>query len=288
MSFGSAKPKPAAAPADPTEKPSLYQDIKQDGFFSGIADYVQDHLSSHKDEVSMVEQHKIEAANAAAEEELVRQEIADGVKNEETTAKPGIMEDIRHDGILGGITDWVKDSLPGHSDKPAAMYHQEFGEAPPPEAMEALDEIIQQEYVPSNVRPTRSLTAGTVISETKVTPQDLMKQGRFFELPPVRLPPVAEPSAIPGMGTRAVVAAPATVMPSAAAPVAMPTAAPVAMPMMGTRTVMAAPMVQTVAAPTMMAAPTPIYASTPTIGMAAPMPVTMAAPGTTTMARVIG
>mmetsp|Transcript_38293 Transcript_38293/g.69888 ORF Transcript_38293/g.69888 Transcript_38293/m.69888 type:complete len:288 (+) Transcript_38293:99-962(+) len=287
MSFGSAKPKPAA-PVDPTEKPSLYQDIKQDGFFSGIADYVQDHLGSHKDEVSMVEQHKIEAANAAAEEELVRQEIADGVKNEETTAKPGLMEDIRHDGILGGITDWVKDSLPGHSDKPAAMYHQEFGEAPPPEAMEALDEIIQQEYVPSNVRPTRSLTAGTVISETKVTPQDLMKQGRFFELPPVRLPPVAEPSAIPGMGTRAVVAAPATVMPSAAAPVAMPTAAPVAMPMMGTRTVMAAPMVQTVAAPTMMAAPTPIYASTPTIGMAAPMPVTMAAPGTTTMARVIG
>mmetsp|Transcript_71687 Transcript_71687/g.124463 ORF Transcript_71687/g.124463 Transcript_71687/m.124463 type:complete len:288 (+) Transcript_71687:113-976(+) len=287
MSFGSAKPKPAA-PVDPTEKPSLYQDIKQDGFFTGIADYVQDHLGSHKDEVSMVEQHKIEAANAAAEEELVRQEIADGVKNEETTAKPGIMEDIRHDGILGGITDWVKDSLPGHSDKPAAMYHQEFGEAPPPEAMEALDEIIQQEYVPSNVRPTRSLTAGTVISETKVTPQDLMKQGRFFELPPVRLPPVAEPSAIPGMGTRAVVAAPATVMPSAAAPVAMPTAAPVAMPMMGTRTVMAAPMVQTVAAPTMMAAPTPIYASTPTIGMAAPMPVTMAAPGTTTMARVIG
>mmetsp|Transcript_76574 Transcript_76574/g.144261 ORF Transcript_76574/g.144261 Transcript_76574/m.144261 type:complete len:288 (+) Transcript_76574:97-960(+) len=287
MSFGSAKPKPAA-PVDPTEKPSLYQDIKQDGFFTGIADYVQDHLGSHKDEVSMVEQHKIEAANKAAEEEVIRQEIADGVQNEETTAKPGLMEDIRHDGILGGITDWVKDTLPGHSDKPAAMYHQEFGEAPPPEAMEALDEIIQQEYVPSNVRPTRSLTAGTVISETKVTPQDLMKQGRFFELPPVRLPPVAEPSAIPGMGTRAVVAAPATVMPSAAAPVAMPTAAPVAMPMMGTRTVMAAPMVQTVAAPTMMAAPTPIYASTPTIGMAAPMPVTMAAPGTTTMARVIG
>mmetsp|Transcript_1532 Transcript_1532/g.2839 ORF Transcript_1532/g.2839 Transcript_1532/m.2839 type:complete len:281 (+) Transcript_1532:98-940(+) len=280
MSFGSAKPKPAA-PVDPTEKPSLYQDIKQDGFFSGIADYVQDHLGSHKDEVSMVEQHKIEAANAAAEEELVRQEIADGVKNEETTAKPGIMEDIRHDGILGGITDWVKDSLPGHSDKPAAMYHQEFGEAPPPEAMEALDEIIQQEYVPSNVRPTRSLTAGTVISETKVTPQDLMKQGRFFELPPVRMPAVAEPSAIPGMGGGARTVAAPVAMP-VAAPMAV-AAAPMAMPMVGTRTVMqapmAAPMVQTVAAPTM-------YASTPTIGMAAP--TYTAAPGAMTMARVIG
>mmetsp|Transcript_144682 Transcript_144682/g.250461 ORF Transcript_144682/g.250461 Transcript_144682/m.250461 type:complete len:270 (-) Transcript_144682:21-830(-) len=105
------------APEVSYEKPSWSEDVKHDGLITGTMDWVKDHMPGHKDKPPAMLEHP------AKEERAM----------EPTYEKPSLKDDIRHDGVIGGTMDWVKDHLPGHQHQPPAMYQHEVKEEKPVE-----------------------------------------------------------------------------------------------------------------------------------------------------------
>mmetsp|Transcript_152773 Transcript_152773/g.292592 ORF Transcript_152773/g.292592 Transcript_152773/m.292592 type:complete len:603 (+) Transcript_152773:84-1892(+) len=118
------------------EKPSLREDIKQDGLIGGTMDWVKDHLPGHKNKPPAAYEKALEeqqAETGRAEETTISVEalkkdlpemptlVTEEKPVEVTYEKPSLKEDIKHDGLISGTMDWVKDHMPGHKDKPPAM-----------------------------------------------------------------------------------------------------------------------------------------------------------------------